>query len=147
MRRFMFDLRPDSLDDLGLVATMRRYTNGYQERTGMTCRLNVSGEDRRLSPDLEEALFRIIQEALNNAHKHSKAKTVEVNLHLTSAKASARVRDDGTGFDPRSYQDAAGRRKLGLIGMSERAEALGGTLKVKSQPGHGTEVLADFELG
>ncbi|MGH7776778.1 MAG: sensor histidine kinase, partial [Candidatus Dormibacterales bacterium] len=95
MRRFMFDLRPTSLDDLGLVATLKRYTTEYQDRTGITCRFNVSGEEKRLPPDIEEALYRIIQEALTNVQRHAGAKTVEVALIVQAGTASLRVRDDG----------------------------------------------------
>ena len=146
MRKFMFDLRPDSLDDLGLVATMRRYTNSFGDRTGVTCRFNMTGEDRRLPPSLEETLFRIMQEALTNVQRHAAAKTVEVTLNVTGEHATARVRDDGSGFDPAHYQEPVGRRKLGVLGMTERAAALGGRLEVSSQPGRGTEIRAEFEL-
>jgi len=146
MRKFMFDLRPDSLDDLGLVATMRRYTNSFGDRTGVTCPFNMTGEDRRLPPSLEETLFRIMQEALTNVQRHAAAKTLEVTLNVTGEHATARVRDDGSGFDPAHYQQPVGRRKLGLLGMTERAAALGGRLEVSSQPGRGTEIRAEFEL-
>ena len=92
MRKFMFDLRPDSLDDLGLVATMRRYTNSFGDRTGVTCPFNMTGEDRRLPPSLEETLFRIMQEALTNVQRHAAAKTVEVTLNVTGEHATARPR-------------------------------------------------------
>ncbi|MGH7903411.1 MAG: sensor histidine kinase, partial [Candidatus Dormibacteraceae bacterium] len=95
MRRFMFDLRPTSLDDLGLVATLKRYTTEYQDRTGIVCRFNVSGEEKRLPTDIEEALYRIIQEALTNVQRHAGAKTVEVALIVQAGTASLRVRDDG----------------------------------------------------
>ena len=143
MRRFMFDLRPDSLDDLGLAATMKRFSSEYQDRTGITCRFNVSGEDRRAGSVLEEAIFRIIQEALNNVQKHAGAKTAEVNLNIQPGRVTARIRDDGSGFDPAS-PPANGRQQLGLIGMRERAEALGGTLAIRSEPGKGTEIEVEF---
>lgn len=145
MRRFMFDLRPDSLDDLGLVATMKRFSSEYQDRTGITCRFNVSGEDRRVGSQLEEAIFRIIQEALNNVQKHANAKTVEVHLAVQPGKVTVRIHDDGVGFDvanPRS----GGRQQLGLIGMHERAQALGGTMALRSQPGQGVEIELEFPL-
>lgn len=100
IRRFMFDLRPDSLDDLGLAATMRRVATEYQDRTGIICRFNASGEDRRLSPTIEEGIFRIIQEALSNVQRHAEAKTVEVTFSISGDSASLRIKDDGAGFDP-----------------------------------------------
>jgi len=144
MRRFMFDLRPDSLDDLGLVATMKRFSSEYQDRTGIICRFNVSGEDRRVGSQLEEAIFRIIQEALNNVQKHSGAKTAEVVLTLQPGRIVARIKDDGSGFDP-DHPPTSGRQQLGLLGMRERAEALGGRMQVKSEPGRGTELEVAFE--
>src|SRR5579859_4459276 len=139
MRRFMFDLRPDSLDDLGLVATMKRFSSEYQDRTGIICRFNVSGEDRRVGSQLEEAIFRIIQEALNNVQKHAGAKTAEVVVALQPGKVAAKIRDDGSGFDP-ANPPSGGRQQLGLLGMRERAEALGGRIEIRSQPGRGTEI-------
>lgn len=146
VRRFMFDLRPISLDDLGLIATMRRITSDYQDRTGVVCRFNVTGEERRLAPEIEEALYWIIQEGLTNVHRHARAKTVEVNLNIQPDRSHLRVRDDGVGFDVRTYHQVGGRRKLGVLGMKERASAVGGSLEVRSQPGAGTDVEAVFSL-
>ena len=142
MRRFMFDLRPDSLDDLGLVATMRRFSSEYQDRTGIVCHFNLSGEDRRIGPDLEEATFRIMQEALNNVHKHSEATKVEVSLSIQPERVVAKIQDDGTGFDIDAPPTAG--RHLGLLGMKERAEALGGTFDLRSEAGKGTEIQVTF---
>jgi two-component system sensor histidine kinase DegS len=146
MRRFMFELRPISLDDLGLIATMRRITAEYQDRTGVVCRFNTTGEDRRLAPEMEEALYWIIQEAMANVHRHAEASNVEVLLDIQPERAALRVKDDGQGFDPRNYHQPGGRRKLGVLGMKERAAAVGGSFEVRSQPGGGTTVEAAFEL-
>lgn len=146
MRRFMFDLRPSSLDDLGLIATMRRIATEYQDRTGIVCRFNVTGEERRLPQEVEEATFWIIQEGLTNVRRHAEAKTVEITLDVQKARARLRIRDDGAGFDPEGYQQEGARRKLGLLGMRERASTVAGTLSVHSQPGSGTEVEASFDL-
>lgn len=143
IRRFMFDLRPDSLDDLGLAATMRRVATEYQDRTGIVCRFNTSGEDRRLTAGVEEGIFRIIQEALANVQRHAEAKTVEISLSISGDTASLRIKDDGVGFDP-EVAPTEGRRRLGLVGMQERAAALGGKLEVTSSPGKGTEITATF---
>ncbi len=135
MRRFMFDLRPVSLDDLGLIATMRRIAAEYQDRTGVVCRFNVTGEERRMPAEIEEALYWIIQEGLTNVHRHAKARTVEVNLDVQPDRVWLRVRDDGQGFDARNYHQPSPRRKLGVLGMKERAGAVGGALEVRSHPG------------
>lgn len=146
IRRFMFDLRPDSLDDLGLVATLRRLTTEWQQRTDVVCRLNIVGDERRLAASIEEALFRIIQEALNNVRHHAAAKTVEVNLDFGAERVSLRVRDDGRGFDPDAEPPEGARRQLGVVGMRERAAAVGGHLDVRSTPGQGTEIQGDFPV-
>ena len=145
MRKFMFDLRPDSLDELGLIATMRRYANEYHDRTGIACRFKVHGQERRLGPGHEEALFKIIQEALTNVQRHAGAKTADVGLTLQPGKVAVRIRDDGVGFDTLAYEMDSSQ-KLGIVGMRERAGALGGTVEVKSHAGGGTEVVADFPI-
>lgn len=144
VRRFMFDLRPDSLDDLGLLATLRRFTTEWQQRTGVTCRLNLTGEERRLPPKLEEALYRIVQEALTNVRRHAEAKVVEVALDIRADRLRLRIRDDGRGFDPNAPPPTEGPRRLGVVGMQERAASVGGVLSVRSQPGGGTEVDSEF---
>ena len=146
MRRFMFELRPISLDDLGLIATMRRLTSEYQDRTGIVCRFNLTGTERRLPAEIEEALYWIIQEALTNVHRHSKARLVEVNVDIQPSGIGLRVVDDGIGFDPRSYHQPGARRKLGVLGMKERAAAVNGMLEVRSEPNQGTEVVANLKL-
>ena len=142
MRRFMFDLRPDSLDDLGLVATMRRFSSEYQDRTGIVCYFNLIGDDRRIGADLEEAVFRIIQEALNNVNKHSEATKVDVGLSIQPERVVAKIRDDGIGFDVNAAPSAG--RHLGLLGMRERAEALGGRFTIASEAGKGTEIVVEL---
>ncbi len=146
-RQLIFDLRPMTLDDLGLVPTLRRYTREYTEQQGILVRLNVVGEERRLPGNIEGTLFRIIQEALTNAHKHSQAKMVEVGLDLTGERIHANVRDDGIGFDVRKVEAGlAENRNLGLVSMRERCELEHGTLEIRSQPGKGTEIRMAFRL-
>jgi two-component system sensor histidine kinase DegS len=146
-RQLIFDLRPMTLDDLGLVPTLRRYSREYTEQHGILVRLNVGGEERRLPGTIEGTLFRIIQEALTNVHKHSHARMVEVTLNLTAGRVDASVRDDGVGFDVRAVEAGlAENRNLGLVSMRERSELQHGVLEVKSQPGRGTEIRVDFRL-
>jgi two-component system sensor histidine kinase DegS len=146
-RQLIFDLRPMTLDDLGLVPTLRRYGREYTQQHGIHFRLNVVGEERRLPGNIEGTLFRIIQEALTNAYKHSHARTVEVVLTLTAARVDASVRDDGVGFDvPAVEAGLAANRNLGLLSMRERSELERGVLEVKSHPGKGTEIRVEFRL-
>jgi signal transduction histidine kinase len=121
---------------------MRRLTSEYQDRTGMTCRFNVTGTEKRLSPEIEEALYWVIQEALTNVQRHAKARQVEVNVDIQPDQVGLRIVDDGVGFDPHTYHQSGSRRKLGVLGMKERAAAVGGTFEVRSHPGSGTEVTA-----
>jgi two-component system, NarL family, sensor histidine kinase DegS len=146
VRRFMFDLRPDSLDDLGLIATMRRFTSEWQQRAGVTCHLNLTGDERRLPAKLEEVLYRIVVEALSNVRRHAEAKVVEVALDIRPDRVRIRVKDDGRGFDPSEPAPKEGPRRLGIVGMQERAASVGGLLTVRSQPGTGTEVEGEFPL-
>ncbi len=146
-RQLIFDLRPMTLDDLGLVPTLRKFIKEYGDRYGLTTRFNVVGQERRLPGNIEGVLFRIVQEALTNVHKHAKAKTAEVTLNLQPARVIAVVKDDGQGFDvPRIEANLHRNKNLGLLSMRERAELEKGTLEIRSQPGRGTEIKAEIRL-
>jgi two-component system, NarL family, sensor histidine kinase DegS len=140
-RRLIFDLRPMTLDDLGLVPTLRKFVAEYAQRSGIDASLRVVGEEARLAGTLEPTLFRIVQEALNNARKHAMAKNVEVIITFQPTFVTAVVRDDGVGMDVAATEARLdGTRNLGLISMHERAELVKGRLEIRSEPGHGTEV-------
>ena len=144
-RRLIFDLRPMTLDDLGLVPTLRKFTKDY-ERGGAVTSLRVLGEEVRLPGALEPTLFRIIQEAMNNARKHAHAKNVEVVVSFQPHAVSAIVRDDGMGFDVAAAETRLDAGKhLGMISMRERADLEKGRLEIRSQIGKGTEVRVTFE--
>ena len=144
-RRLIFDLRPMTLDDLGLVPTLRKFTKDF-EMGGLTTSLRVIGEETRLPGALEPTLFRIIQEAMNNARKHARAKNVEVVVAFQPHAVSAIVRDDGIGFDVAAAEGRVDSGKhLGMISMRERAELEKGRLEIRSQIGKGTEVRVTFE--
>jgi two-component system sensor histidine kinase DegS len=144
-RQLIFDLRPMTLDDLGLVPTLRTYIKEYGDKYGFATRFNVVGEERRLAKTMEGTLFRIIQEALTNVNKHARAKTAEVTLSLGKDRVLATIRDDGAGFDMSAVEaNLARNRNLGLISMRERADLERGTLEIKSKPGKGTEIRVEF---
>ncbi len=145
MRRFMFDLRPDSLDELGLVPTMRRYADEYQERTGIRCTFTVTGEELPIGAELSDAIFRIVQEALTNILKHARASTAGISLVIEPGRVLLGVVDDGGGFTADAGSPAA-RSRLGIVGMRERALAVGGQLGVISGPGEGTRVEGEFPV-
>ena len=142
LQRIISDLRPAHLDDLGLSSTLRWYTNRLHEMSGLNIKVDISGEEKILDEAVKIAVFRIIQEALNNIIKHSHASLVTVNLNYTESSARIIVRDNGVGFDMDTVKNRIGRVSLGLSGMGERAALLGGTVEIHSRPNYGTEVEA-----
>jgi two-component system sensor histidine kinase DegS len=146
-RRLIFDLRPMTLDDLGLVPTLRKFVAEFGERNGVSAHLRVVGEEIRVGGGIEQTLFRIIQEALNNARKHAKASNVEVVVTFLPSQITAVVRDDGVGMDVEATEARMDRtRHFGLLTMRERADGDKGKLEIRSQIGKGTEVRATFDL-
>jgi PAS domain S-box-containing protein len=144
VRNLSLDLRPSLLDDLGLVPALRWYVERQAQRGGFTTRLDA-GLQERLPPPLETACFRLVQEALTNVMRHAAARHVEVLLWRDGGVVELVVRDDGAGFDvAEARQRAAGGASLGLLGMQERVQLLGGTIEVHSAPGHGTQIRAHF---
>jgi two-component system, NarL family, sensor histidine kinase DegS len=146
-RRLIFDLRPMTLDDLGLVPTLRKFVKDYGDKAKLNAQLRVMGEEVRLPGSYEPSIFRIIQEALNNARKHAKARNVEVLINFQEDTITAVVRDDGVGMDVAAIEGTIdGNKHLGLISMRERAELEKGTLEIRSELGKGTEVRAGLPL-
>ena len=145
-RRLIFDLRPMTLDDLGLVPTLRKFVAEFGERNSVNAHLRVVGEVIRVG-GIEQTLFRIIQEALNNARKHARAANVEVVVTFLPTQITAVVRDDGVGMDVAATEAQVDRtRHFGLVTMRERASLDKGKLEIRSQIGKGTEVRATFDL-
>src|ERR1700736_3295415 len=142
-RQISLDLRPPLLDDLGLVPALRWYLDQQAQRAGLRIEFFADPALERMSSEIETACFRVAQEALTNAVRHARARTVSVELHRTPEALHLVVRDDGIGFDVvRAQQDAS----LGLLGMRERVALVGGELDCKSAPGRGTEVHAFFPV-
>jgi two-component system sensor histidine kinase DegS len=147
VRRFSQDLRPSTLDDLGLRPTLEGLTAKLSEEDGIDARLEVLGDERRLSPETELALFRIAQEALTNVRKHSQATEVVTTVEFGDGMVKVTIRDNGRGFKvPDTPGNLVEVGKLGLTGMFERAELAGGTLTVQSELGEGTTVVAEIPL-
>ena len=142
IRRFNRDLRPSTLDDLGLAPALEGLASSMTEIDGIPTGVWVTGERRRLSPEVELALFRIAQEALNNVKKHAEATEVVINVEFIDGAVEMAVHDNGKGFTlPAPLEEQATAGHLGLIGMRERARLLGGTLTIQSQPQLGTKVV------
>jgi signal transduction histidine kinase len=143
VRRFIRDLRPSTLDHLGLVATIEGLTDDLSDG-GIETELAVVGEARRLQPEEELVLFRIIQEALSNIRRHSEASHATVRIRFQLDWVQVTVQDDGVGFDaPARMDDLVSTGKLGLTGMHERARMLGGTLVVQSDPDEGAVIIIE----
>ncbi|MBI5567118.1 MAG: hypothetical protein HY870_19630 [Chloroflexi bacterium] len=139
VRRSIFALRPAALDELGFSQALRQFALDFGEQNRLHIELHFTGSLDRLRSDLEPALFRIVQEALNNVGKHARARQVSVELNLPeSGDLTLTVQDDGRGFEPTALAEAVSRGRVGLLQMRERAERLGGTLDVSSQPERGT---------
>jgi two-component system sensor histidine kinase DegS len=147
IRRFSQDLRPSTLDDLGLLPTLEGLTSKMSEEDGVEAGLEVVGERRRLSPQAELILFRIAQEALTNIRKHARASKVMATVEFTDSVVRLTVQDNGRGFQlPAEARNFVESGKLGLTGMMERAELAGGRLTVHSTPEEGTTVEAEIPI-
>jgi len=149
VRSMSLDLRPSMLDDLGLVPALRWYVRQYASRTGVNAVFQSEEDDeRRFDPALETACFRVAQEALTNALRHARARTVTVTLGEADGVLRLSVRDDGGGFDLAAARERAQHGgSFGLMGMRERVSLLAGELELDSNPGRGTEVCARFPAG
>ena len=147
VRDLSLDLRPSLLDDLGLIPAIRWYVIRQGERAGMEIHVEADPLSRELPGDKAVVCFRIVQEAVTNVLRHAKASRIDVRLQNTETGFAIRITDNGVGFSVLdTMAEAAGRWTLGLLGMRERARALGGTLTIDSCPGKGTEVLAHIPL-
>jgi two-component system, NarL family, sensor histidine kinase DegS len=145
-RRFIFDLRPMILDDLGLLPTLRRYIKDYVEKNKVEVNFLPSGRERRLPTHVETAIFRIIQEALINVAIHANAAHVQVVLDLGDSAATVTVEDDGVGFDINKLSLELQQKSLGIASMGQRIEMLGGQISIDSTMGRGTRVMALIPL-
>lgn len=143
IRGVMTDLRPPALEEFGLAPALRWYVAEFSERTGMKASLSIPEVDRRLPRDAELALFRIAQEALTNAAKHSEGSTVHVGITQKAGRLRLSIEDDGRGFPDPVGARRARRGGWGLPAMRERAEAHGGRLTIEF-PGRGTRLIVEI---
>jgi len=147
VRRLALELRPPALDDLGLVAALADLAQRFGEQLGVPVEFQARGMRGRLPADVELVLYRVAQEALTNVAKHGQATAVSVDLDRAATDVTLSVRDNGRGFDPHAAttkpDDPTG---LGLFGMAERVELVGGQVTIWSAPGCGTEVFAYIPL-
>lgn len=141
VRNLSLDLRPSILDDLGLVSALLWYSERQSERTGTDIRVAVDPLSSRLPQEIETTCFRIVQEALTNVARHSQARHVRIELCRRGNGLELTVRDDGSGFDvSAALARSSSGGSMGLLGMQERAELVGGRLTVESAPAQGTTI-------
>jgi len=142
LHRMAMNLRPASLDHLGLVAALDQYCETFGQQYGLDVQFETVGLEmgKRLLPEVETALYRIVQEALTNVIRHAQARHVDVLLEQRGDHVVTIVEDDGVGFDTREVAQSG---RLGVFGMHERAEMLGGNMMVESAPGSGTTVFVE----
>jgi len=147
VRRFSQALRPPMLDDLGLIPAVRWLISEMEMFMKAAIELKVNGDERRLSSDAELTLFRTIQEALRNIWRHAEASRAEVNIDFLERRIRISVNDNGKGFGPpERIEDLPSEGKLGLTGIEERMRLLGGSMKVESEPGRGTTLIAEAPI-
>jgi two-component system sensor histidine kinase DegS len=138
VRAMIYDLRPPELTELGLAEAMRNYASEWELRCGIKVASQLDLKDTGLSPMDELAVYRIMQEALQNVHKHAHASAVGIAWSLANKSWVLHVTDDGMGFD--LVKAARHKKSVGLLSMRERAELIGGSLQIQSTPGKGTAV-------
>lgn len=139
VRQFSQDLRPLTLEDLGLAAAMQYLVNQLEQNYGIEVNLEIQGEVDNIPSDMEIAIYRILQEALSNVRKHARATEVSVLARFTPRQIRLSVRDNGRGFDvPDDITDFANSGNFGIMGLQERTQLFGGSVRIKSSPNQGT---------
>jgi two-component system, NarL family, sensor histidine kinase DegS len=147
LRRFSQELRPSVLDDLGLIPAVQWLATDLTENYEIKATVAVAGRQHKLPPDTELTLFRIIQEALTNIRKHSRAKEAQISINYAEGNVTVAIKDNGKGFElPSGINNLARSGKLGLTGMQERAQLLGGTLGIEARHGKGTIVTVNIPV-
>ena len=143
VRRISTGMRPEILDDMGLVAAIGWQTKEFQKRLGIRCRAELPAEPAHLGSALSTAVFRIFQEILTNIARHARAGSVSVQLKISRERLTLKVTDDGAGMAESAVH---ARKSLGLLGMRERAQLFGGEVSFHGSPGHGTTVSLSVPL-
>jgi signal transduction histidine kinase len=142
VRRLAVELRPSALDDFGLAPALDRLAEAFNEQSGIAVDVETNVDDRRLAPEVETALYRIVQEALTNVVKHAEATRVSIVVTRRGSSVTAVIEDDGQGFGAGGGTGEG----LGLVGMKERVGLLGGRLALESTEGAGTTVVAEVPV-
>jgi signal transduction histidine kinase len=146
VHRVSRDLRPTLLDDLGLIPTLHSFLKTFMEETGVRASLSVFAAVEKLDKVLLTVLYRVALEALTNVARHAKARTVDISLRKVAGQVSMTIRDDGEGFKTDAQRPAGKKQRLGLVGMQERLEMIGGTFDIRCVAGKGTTVTCTIPL-
>lgn len=146
VRDYMFDLRPMMLDDLGVVPTLRRYVDNFNEKSSVPAMLTITGAERRFTPYKEVVVFRVIQELLANVRAHSHATRTQILMDIGDDSIQATVEDNGSGFNVAEVLNPAQPKGIGLTTLRERVVMLGGDLRIDSTVGRGTKVALVMPL-
>lgn len=141
IRKVIFNLRPMALDDLGLVPTLRKFVQDFEERTKIHAVIDIFGKEKRLPSPMEAALFRLAQEAFNNALKHAQASYISLELRFLENSLQMTIEDNGIGFPVHQVESKAREHsQFGLVGMRERVDLLQGNIEIESTIGQGTKI-------
>jgi signal transduction histidine kinase len=146
VHRFARELRPTVLDDLGLIPALLTFLKGFREQTGMQVSLSSFAGVEQLTGERRTVLYRVAQEALNNVNRHARASRVQVKIQKLEGAVRMTIKDNGTGFPAEHTMRSKRNKRLGLLGMRERLDMVGGKFLVTSSPSKGTCVLAEIPL-
>ncbi|HKI70283.1 MAG TPA: sensor histidine kinase, partial [Verrucomicrobiae bacterium] len=149
VHRFAREFRPTMLDDLGLIPALHAFMKEFTKRTGIHIRFTTfsSGRIKHLNNATRTVFYRVAQEALTNVARHAHASVVDVNFEKLPNAIRLTIKNDGKSFQPQRVMNSKKNSRLGLLGMRERLEMVGGSFSVKSAPGKGTTVQAQIPLG
>jgi signal transduction histidine kinase len=146
VHRFARELRPTVLDDLGLIPALHTFMKGFRKQTGMQVSLSAFAEVEQMTGERRTVLFRVAQEALNNVNRHASASRVDVRIQKLDGSVCMSIKDNGKGFAVERALHPKKRKRLGLLGMRERLDMVGGKFTVTSSQGKGTCVRAQIPL-
>jgi signal transduction histidine kinase len=146
VHQFARELRPAVLDDLGLIPALHSYMKHFIERSGVRAHLRAFADVEHFDTAKRTVLYRIAQESLTNVARHAKASRVEVSIRKLHNAVCMEIKDDGRSFQVERKLNGSGNKRLGLLGMRERVEMVGGTFCVESAPGHGTTVRVEIPV-
>jgi len=147
VHQFARELRPAVLDDLGLIPALHSFMKNFASETGVRAQLTAFADVEKLDTARRTVLFRIAQEALTNVSRHAQAGRVDVSIQKHADGICMRIQDDGKSFEVERVMHARGRKRLGLLGMRERLEMVGGEFEIESAPGKGTIIIAKLRPG